>query len=279
MYKSCNDKMNKSNFLFYIFFNTLIFNALKAQTFETLYDARSESLGRTLSVAGEKATLWGNPAAIAASHKKQITLGGQSRFLLTDVQMIHAGMAFAKKEQQFGFSTQYFGNQYLKNWTIGAQYARKLLEKLDAGIRIRGGQLDLDTYGKRTYFDADLGIQTKLNHQLSFGALLQNLMRFRTAEQEQAGTILRLGVAYLPSKKVRMQAEILQDFAQGLGFQAGVEYLPISSLAVRIGMRTNPITPSFGVAYTINNKFTIDSFATYNLDLGMSTGINLGIFF
>jgi hypothetical protein len=271
--------MNKPIILFFTFFNTLIINVLNAQTFETIYDARSESLGRTMSVGGEKATLFGNPAAIATVHKKQITLGGQSRFLLTDVQMIHAGVAFAKKEQQFGFSAQYFGNQYLKKWTIGAQYGRRLLEKLDAGIRIRGGQLDLDAYGKRFYFDADLGLQTKLNNQLSFGALLQNLMRFRTDEQEQAGTTLRLGVAYLPSKKVKMQAEILQDFKQGLAFQAGVEYLPTASLSFRMGTRTNPVTPSFGVGYTVNNKFTIDSFATYNLNLGMSTGVNLGIYF
>lgn len=271
--------MNKPIIFFFLFFNTLIISALKAQTFENIYDARSEALGRTMSVGGEKATLFGNPAAIATSHKKMMTLGGQSRFLLTDVQMIHTGVAFAKKEQQFGLSAQYFGNQYLKKWTIGAQYGRKLLEKLDAGIRIRGGQLDLDIYGKRFYFDADLGLQTKLNNQLSFAALLQNLMRFQADEQEQAGTTLRLGVAYLPSKKVKMQAEILQDFKQGLGFQAGVEYLPTPSLAFRIGTRTNPVTPSFGIGYVINNKFSIDSFATYNLDLGMSTGVNLGIFF
>lgn len=271
--------MNKPIIFFFLFFNTLIISALKAQTFENIYDARSEALGRTMSVGGEKATLFGNPAAIATSHKKMMTLGGQSRFLLTDVQMIHTGVAFAKKEQQFGLSAQYFGNQYLKKWTIGAQYGRKLLEKLDAGIRIRGGQLDLDIYGKRFYFDADLGLQTKLNNQLSFAALLQNLMRFQVDEQEQAGTTLRLGVAYLPSKKIKMQAEILQDFKQGLGFQAGVEYLPTPSLAFRIGTRTNPVTPSFGIGYVMNNRFSIDSFATYNLDLGMSTGVNLGIFF
>ncbi len=271
--------MNKPIIFFLFLFNTLIISALKAQTFENIYDARSEALGRTMSVGGEKVTLFGNPAAIATSYKKMMTLGGQSRFLLTDVQMIHTGVAFAKKEQQFGLSAQYFGNQYLKKWTIGAQYGRKLLEKLDAGIRIRGGQLDLDIYGKRFYFDADLGLQTKLNNQLSFAALLQNLMRFRADEQEQAGTTLRLGVAYLPSKKIKMQAEILQDFKQGLGFQAGVEYLPTSSLAFRIGTRTNPVTPSFGIGYVMNNRFSIDSFATYNLDLGMSTGVNLGIFF
>jgi hypothetical protein len=76
-----------------------------------------------------------------------------------------------------------------------------------------------------------------------------------------------------------MQAEILQDFKQGLAFQAGVEYLPTASLSFRMGTRTNPVTPSFGIGYTVNNKFTIDSFATYNLVLGMSTGVNLGIFF
>jgi hypothetical protein len=271
--------MTKSIILFFLLSNTLIISTLNAQAFESIYDARSEALGRAVSVLDGASSIFGNPAAMVLSPQKNFTLGGQSRFLLTDVQMIQAGAAFAKKDQQFGFSAQYFGNQHLKKYTIGGQYARKLLDKLDAGIRIRGGQLDLGTYGNRTYFDADLGIQTKLNNQLSFGALLQNLMRFRAAEQEQAGTALRLGVAYLPSKKVKMVAELLQDFKQGIAFQAGVEYLPTSSLVFRVGTRTNPVTPSFGISYAVNNTFTIDSFATYDLVLGVSTGVNLGVQF
>jgi hypothetical protein len=262
-----------------IVFILLAFNGLKAQNFDNFYDARSEALGRTMSVLDGSSSIYGNPSAGLSANKSMLSLGAQTRFLLTDVQMFQVGYLAKAKKQSFGFASQYFGNQYLKKWTVNAQYARKIFEKLDAGIRLRGGQLNLDVYGSRFTFDADLGIQAKMSSKLSFGALVQNLMRFQTNEQEQAGTLLRVGVAYLPSKKVKMNAEVQQDFNTGIGFNAGVEYLPNASFRCRIGTQTKPLSPSFGVGYVLNNRFVLDSFASYHPNLGLTSGLNLGLFF
>ncbi len=272
-------KINNS-VCFILFFNLLIFSKLGAQTFENIYDARSESLGRSMSVLGESSTIFGNPATSLSSKKSLATLGAQTRFLLTDIQFLQVGAIFRPQKQSLGFSAQYVGTQDFRKWTINGQYARKLFEKLDAGVRLRGGQLALSGgYGSRFSFDADLGINATFNSKLSFGALLQNLLQFRADEQEQAGTLIRIGAAYAPSKKVKMNAEIQQDFNTGLGFNAGVEYLPNANFSFRLGVRTNPITPSFGIGYVVNNRFMIDSFASYHTLLGVSTGLNLSWFF
>lgn len=257
----------------------LISNYLNAQVLENLYDARSEALGRTLAILDGQTMLFGNPAAGLGQPKRFATLGAQSRFLITDIQLFHAGVAFAKKQQQFGISTQYVGNQYLKSATIGAQYARKLFEKLDAGVRLRGGQINADVYGSRLFFDADLGFQSSINSRLTIGALMQNLMRFSADRQDQAPTNIRLGAAYRPSKKVKMNMEIVQNIRQNLTFGVGVEYLPTESLSFRIGTRTRPAMPSFGLGYRIKERFTFDTFATYHPTLGISSGLNLSLDF
>lgn len=263
--------------VFCCFLFSLIINDINAQIFESLYDARSEALGRTVSVLKKEAVLFGNPANQVGATNKLITLGAQTRFLLTDAQLLHIGSAWSNEKQGFGVTAQYLGNQYIKTYNIQTQYSRKLLEKLNAGIRLKGSQLNADTYGNRFKFDADLGLSTQFDSKLSFGALIQNLMSFKAAEQEQNNTSIRLGVSYAPSKKVAMNLEVQQDLNHSLGVNASVEYLPSANLQFQIGVRSNTLSPSFGVGYIANQRFFLQSFAAYHPQLGLSTGLNLSL--
>jgi hypothetical protein len=265
--------MNKT--LLSLFF-LLIINKLEAQIFEPLYDARSEALGRTVSVLKKEATLLGNPANQVGTKSTLFTLGAQSRFLLTDVQLLHLGGGWSNEKQGFGLATQYLGNQYLRTFNIQAQYGRKLFEKLNVGIRLKGTQLNADTYGNRLNFDADLGIASQLNAKLLLGALVQNIMHFEVAAQEQNSTAVRLGVSYLPSKKVIMNLEFQQTLDLPLGINASVEYLPNNHLNFQIGVRSQTLSPSFGVGYSAQ-WFLIQTFASYHPQLGASSGLNLSI--
>lgn len=249
-----------------------------AQTFENLYDARSEALGRTIAVSGQAGTMYGNPATSLEQGKKAVNIGGQNRFMVSDVQFIHTGFLAVKGTQQFGVGAQFLGNNTFSRWSIQGQYSRKLLEHLDAGIRLKTNQVSIEGYGNRFGLDADLGIQSKINKKIRLGAVVQNLLRFNVAEQEQSGTTIRLGMQYIPSQKVRILTEIQQEFAQPLSVNAGVEYLPNTSLRCRIGMRSNPIMPSFGVGYVLKSKFVLDAFGTYHQVLGLSSGINLSYY-
>lgn len=252
-------------------------NELNAQIFESLYDARSEALGRTVSVLKKEAALLGNPANQIGNKSTLMTLGAQSRFLLTDAQLFHLGGAYSNDKSGFGANLQYLGNQYFKTISLQTQYSRKLFEKLNAGIRLKANQLDADVYGKRLKFDADLGFSSQLSSKLYLGALVQNLMHFKADEQEQNNTTIRLGVSYLPSKKVTMNLEFQQDLNHDLGINASVEYLPSANLQFQIGVRSNSLSPSFGIGYIANQRFFIQTFASYHAQLGLSSGLNLSL--
>lgn len=256
---------------------SLIANELKAQIFESLYDARSEALGRTVSVLKKEAALLGNPANQIGQKNTTVTLGAQSRFLLSDAQLFHVGAAISNNKQGVAANLQYLGNQYIKTTSLQAQYSRKLFDKLNAGIRLKGSQLNADVYGNRLRFDADLGLSSQLSSKLYLGALIQNLMHFKADEQEQNSTTIRLGLSYLPSKKVNMNVEFQQDLNHNLGINAGVEYLPNNNLQFQIGIRSNSLSPSFGIGYIANQRFFIQTFASYHPQLGLSSGLNLSL--
>ena len=56
--------------------------------------------------------------------------------------------------------------------------------------------------------------------------------------------------------------------------RVGVEYKLMDNFCVRMGVRTTPLLPTFGIGYKLHS-FVIDAAAQYHPVLGMSTGIGV----
>lgn len=57
--------------------------------------------------------------------------------------------------------------------------------------------------------------------------------------------------------------------------KAGVEYAVVEAFALRVGVATNPTSPTFGVGYKLKQGLGIDVAASYHQILGFTPAFSL----
>jgi hypothetical protein len=253
-------------FLFYLFFATTVTAQLQYQ----LSDAAAFALGGNTTTYSALQTIQNNPALFAKQKNDGvlISVGLQNRFQLADINFLQGGVLWKKKENGFGISFQNIGVTDVQQSKIGLNYGRRLFQKLAIGARFHVSQLNLGTYGNNTLVDADLGLFSSLNKQVSFGFWVKNLAHSRINSDESVQTNFHLGVSYTPSTKTSFNAEVEKNLLNAPRLKVGIEYLPSKNIFVRIGFVNSPAMPSFGIGYATKN---------IRLDIGASSHQQLGI--
>jgi hypothetical protein len=268
--------MNKNLRNVLLFFNLLLINILYSQNNINITNASSMALGGNTTTLSASQSILGNPATFAKEeYAKLYSMGAQNRFLLAELNLLHAGVMFKKKNNGFGVAIQYNGVPDFKQYGVGVTYGRRLFSKLDIATRLHFSQLDLNAYGKKSIVDADLGLYSTLNKEISFGFWAKNLIHSKVNSVENTETALHLGFCYAPSDKVKFCAESEKYLSQQVRFKAGIEYNAFKNLAFRAGFQSSPAMPSFGVGYFLKN-LKLDLAAALHPNLGLTTALNLG---
>jgi hypothetical protein len=253
----------------------LVSGVLRAQNNINLIDAASVGIGGNTTTASSLQSILGNPALFAKDNAKRIvSVGAQNRFQLGELNLFTAGVMIKKKDNAFGVQVKYVGVTDFRQIGFGISYGRRIFAKLDLASRIHFSQLDLGVYGKKAIVDADLGLYSALNKQISFGFWAKNLIHSRFSSVENTETALHLGVAYSPSDKVKLCVESEKYLSQQIRFKAGIEYLAVKNLAFRFGFQSAPAMPTFGLGY-ISNKIKLDIGAAVHPNLGVTSAFNI----
>lgn len=266
--------MKKIVHLFFIAI-TLITNVLHAQNNINLTDAASVGMGGNTTTASSLQSILGNPALFARDKtKKIVTVGAQNRFQLSELNLFSAGAMIKKKDNAFGVQMQYVGITDLKQFGFGLSYGRRLFSKLDIASRVHFSQLDLGVYGKKVILDADIGLYSILNKQISFGFWAKNLIHSKLSSAEDTQTALHLGFCYTPSDKVKFCAETEKHLSEQARFKVGLEYLAAKNFAFRAGFQSAPSMPTFGVGY-LSKTVRLDISAALHPNLGVVSAFNI----
>ena len=266
--------MKRTLHLFFIA-TTLITNVLHAQNNINLTDAASVAMGGNTTTASSLQSILGNPALFSKDNtKKIITVGAQNRFQLSELNLFTAGVMIKKKDNAFGVQMQYIGVTDLRQIGFGLSYGRRIFSKLDIASRVHFSQLDLGSYGKKAILDADLGLYSALNKQISFGFWAKNLIHSKLSSEESTQTALHLGFCYTPSDKVKLCAETEKYISKQVRFKAGLEYLAAKSFAFRAGFQSAPSMPTFGVGY-LSKTIKLDISAALHPNLGVVSAFNI----
>lgn len=261
--------------LFPLFVSLLISNILHAQNNINLTDAASVGMGGNTTTASSLQSILGNPALFAKDNGKTIvSVGAQNRFQIGELNLFTAGAMIKRKDNAFGMQVKYVGVTDLRQIGFGLSYGRRIFAKLDLASRIHFSQLDLGVYGKKAIVDADLGLYSALNKQISFGFWAKNLIHSRFSATENTETALHLGFAYSPSDKVKFCAESEKYLSQQIRFKAGIEYFAVKNLAFRAGFQSAPSMPTFGIGY-MSNKIKLDIGAALHPNLGVTSAFNI----
>lgn len=247
---------------------------------------RAQALGNAAATLSGEVWAGANNAAGLGSLTRP-TAGAylENRYLITSLNVAAAAVALPlgvvepaasglparASHGVLGLGAQRFGGVLYNETRLGAAYGYRL------GVVSIGGRLDMlqvsfQDLGSRRALVASLGGQADiLPQRLTLGVHLYNLTQARLAnyQDERVPTVLRAGLAYRPGKQVLLLAEAEKDVEHAAGLKAGVEYLPVPAVAVRLGYTSLSQQATGGVGLRAGD-FQFDYAAGWHSALGLS---------
>jgi hypothetical protein len=250
------------------------------------HGGRAQALGNAAAtLSGEVWAVANNAAGLGSLTQPTAGVYLENRYLITSlnvaaaavalplgvVEPAAAGLPARASHGVLGLEAQRFGGVLYNETRLGAAYGYRL------GVVSIGGRLDMlqvsfQDLGSRRTLVASLGGQADiLPQRLTLGVYLYNLTQAQLADyqEERVPTVLRAGLAYRPGKQVLLLAEAEKDVEHAAGLKAGVEYLPVPAVAVRLGYASLSQQATGGVGLRAGD-FQFDYAAGWHSALGLS---------
>ncbi len=242
--------------------------------------------GRRVAMGGagnsNSADLWSlfaNPAGMAGLDMMRAGLAVERRFMLASLNAggFGFGMPFREKHV-FGVYAAASGFDLYRENRIGLNYATEILDVVNLGARLNIYNTSIQSYGSAMSPVLDFGITAPVSRQFSAGASVANanLANLSREINEEIPTVLSIGVAYRPSSKVSLVADMVKHVDFPADFRAGLEYKLNSLLSIRSGIATAPVSLNYGFGLKIKN-LNLDFGNSHHSDLGYSGHLSIGI--
>lgn len=217
---------------------------------------------------------WSNPAALAHLERLSFAVFGQQRFALANLNDLSLMAALPTNSGTFGLSVNYFGFDAYNEQKIGLSYARKLFQKISLGVQFDYLNTQITDYGNKGLFTFEVGLQAQLTKTIRLGAFVYNPIEVEIVDNESLPTLLSIGLAYQPSAKIMVAAEVKKDIDLPTRVVLGIDYQLLKQLALRFGVGTAPVNYSFGVGLKLE-QLTIDIASKYHQLLGFTPAFSL----
>jgi hypothetical protein len=221
-------------------------------------------------------TIFVNQAGLGFLENLSFSAYGETRFLgATGINSFLVGVAYPhEKIGTFGLSMHYFGYGPYNEQKIGLAYARKLSKRFAIGAQFDYIGTRIAEYGSAHSFTFELVILAKVTKHFHLAAHVFSPVRVQLPNGENIPSVFKLGGVYLPSKKVRISAQIEKDLEQAFVGRFGIEYHPMQVLYVRAGVSTSPSLASFGLGLNMKG-LKIDVATSYHLALGFTPSLGV----
>ena len=252
---------------------------VSATTDPPSFGARAAALGHAfVGVDGEFWSLYHNPAGI--SHISDISAGifFEQRFLLSELNFGSAGLVVPILDKQaIGLQVNSFGFSAYQENRVSLSYGIAAFENFSVGARINYNLFSIEDLGDANAFFVDVGLMTRITPELTLGISATNVNRVRVKTQtlqEDLPTRITAGLAYRPTEKVMLVADIQKEVDQEVSFRGGVEYAVLPSLYARVGMGNEPLTwaAGFGLLF---GPMSMDVSLTHTERLGYTPTLSL----
>jgi len=246
--------------------------------------ARAVGLGHAYQgIRGDYWSLYHNPAGI--SGVKKISAGAYvvRRFNVKELTSGSAGLVlpFLEGDHTLGLDFTTFGFSAYRENRIGLTYATTLMEKVSIGVKLNYANLAIPTYGSESSLYVDVGVNTQISSQLSLGFTATNVNRAKLGQDpaaEALPTVVTAGLAYQPSDRVMLVADVQKDVDHPLSVRGGIEYYLNDFVIARVGVSNEPVSWQAGLGL-VKDAMQIDFAFGYTDRLGYSPHISLSYAF
>ncbi|MCC6384741.1 MAG: hypothetical protein LC117_11170 [Bacteroidia bacterium] len=218
-----------------------------------------------------------NQAGLAQVQSLSIGIFNQTPFMMGDLSTRGLAVAVPVNNGTLAAQFQYYGYSLYNEKSGGLAYARKLTESVSAGLQLDYFGVSIaENYGSANAVTFEAGLQAELMDGFFLAAHVNNPIRAKIADynDERLPSILRFGLAYLPSEKVTLAAEAEKEIDRPNRIKAGIEYQVAKQLYLRTGIASNPVNTTFGLGLILDT-FRFDVATSYHRQLGYSSNVSL----
>ncbi len=242
---------------FFYFFSGILFSQYEA------IGARSSAMGDASVSFIDTWSTFNNPSALGFTDKIQLGFSYKNNFLLKELsQMSFAFSLPVKKVGVFSLGIDRFGYDQFSSNKFGFGYSRKFGKIFSLGTQINLHWLHIgDIYGDKVTASGSISFLVKPMKNWIIAANIYNITATPVSfdARDRINTIFRLGTSYTIADKLLISIEGEASLQYDPTFKAGIEYKPIELLAIRAGINTYPMSPTFG--FGINYKKVLFDFA------------------
>jgi hypothetical protein len=265
--------MKKWALHFLIFMMPVMF-AWTSPAFENrLPGARSAALAHaSVALSGSEA-LFHNPALLIPDEKLLFTFSYESRFLLKELSLMAAGVAFSPAGGTFGATLIQFGTGIYRENKLGLIYAKKLSHHISASVGFDYLAERLPENSKPfSALTVETGLAVHYNEKMTIGINAFNPVM--TKLELPGGKVsipweIRAGNSWNVTNWLLFCSEL--NFIGGYKTQihTGLEFNPCREVSVRLGVSGSPLQISTGAGFKVG-RIVFDIAFTQNGNLGFT---------
>jgi len=252
-------------------------SSLVAQIGNDVIGTRSAAMGGCSSTFSDVWSINNNQAGLGFVKSLSGGTYYENRFLLKETSYKAGAFAYPTKKGALGLSLTSFGFELYHETKAGLSYGQRFGDQFSVGVQLNYVNVGLSQeYGSKITLTGAIGFIAKLSKTFSMGVHLYNPNRTKLAayNDERAATIIKLGVDYRFSKKVRWIVETEKDMVYQPILKTGLEYRVAEVLYLRGGLSTGPIINTLGFDLKLNN-FRLGIASSYHQTLGLTPSISI----
>jgi len=268
--------MGKFIFLLNIFICCFLLKMEAQSGYSNLGGAHFLSLGRAgLALEGIE-SIYNNQAGLSEIKNIAFDVSVERRFNLEELSTICVAGAKKFNFGTFGLMFSQFGTTHYNEQKLGLAYARLLNKNLSLGGQFNMLGLNEETIGSRKFFTFEIGVNLKVSSQFTVSTHLFSPAQVALTDQTTLGSRFRLGMKYMPSKKLFLMIELdkLIDRAD-LEYKLGLGYQVANKIQLRTGANLTTSSFGFGLVVEILEKTKVIGATGSHQFLGLSPAMSL----
>jgi len=232
--------------------------------------ARAEGMGYASGCLGDVWSITNNVAGLARSNDIAAGFTYHAIPSAPFFNRMNAVFAFPVKPGIAGISVFRFGDDLYNEHLLSAGFANTFgLASL--GIKLNYLQYRVSGLGTTSSLTVSFGGIATLTPQLLFGAHILNINQpvINSASEERAPTKLQAAMAFVPSNRLTVAAEIEKDLRYPAVLKAGIEYQALKKITFRTGFNLHPQAIFFGLGF-MPRKVALDYALEHNQVFGVT---------
>lgn len=255
------------------FFHLLSFNQVNASGEPFPIGARSWGIGNATAAIADKQSIFNNPAGLGFLTEHFVSTSYHNRYTIAGLNTFSLGGNYNTKFTNIGLGVERFGDKLYHEEKLGLALA-KSTNRVSLGIKVSYLQAAVEGFAVKQTVLTEFGVIAKLSSTFQLGFCGYNLTEARLFASQRVPTVLRLGLAYQPTKQLLLAWEAEKDIVLPILYKVGLEYQIVKNFYLRTGITSKLTNVHFGIGFQAK-QFIFDYAASSHSLLGFSHHLTL----